>query len=149
MKGLSRRKAFREYLRDFHAVDHPGNYSAEAKKEVYAEIRETLDRAKGRLAATVRATCYNCVGGVDSEPLLGAPSPGGDPGGRERVRDCTIAKCSLHPVRPWQNLKGRPRKAGEDSDPDGASQTDQQGGQAAKATELEAGAATGVTHVER
>lgn len=149
MKRPSRSKAFRSYLREFHAVDHPGNYSAEQKKQVYTEIRETLKRAKGRLAATVRAACYNCVGGVDSVNLRGEPSPGGDPGGRERVRDCSVTKCPLHPVRPWQNLKGRPRKAGQDPAAEEGGQGEEQDVVGAEAAEPGEGSAAAAAEAAR
>lgn len=50
-----------------------------------------------KLAAPVKERCFECVGG-DADPT---PSP------KVRVRDCECTDCPLHPVRPWQDLKGR------------------------------------------
>jgi hypothetical protein len=52
-----------------------------------------------RLAVT--AKCWDCQGGD------------ADGGVRLRVRDCPVARCSLHPVRPWQG------RAAVDSDDEG------------------------------
>lgn len=98
MKGLSRRKAYYAYLRDFHAVDVPGNYSADQKKEVYEDIRAAIAASKGRLAATVRETCIRCVFGDGRDKL--------------QIRDCSATACHLHPVRPFQKLLGRRRPQG-------------------------------------
>lgn len=51
---------------------------------------EKAARNPKSLRLAINAKCFDCVG-ADA-----------DPGPRGRVRDCHIATCSLHPVRPWQ-----------------------------------------------
>lgn len=50
---------------------------------------------QGGLAATLKNTCLECVGGND------------DPGPKLQVKRCQCIDCPLHPVRPWQKISGR------------------------------------------
>lgn len=56
----------------------------------------------------IKAKCWECSG-ADS-----------DPGVRARVRDCSVVKCPLYPVRPWQLTKGRTGYTdGDPAEPEG------------------------------
>lgn len=55
--------------------------------------RNPLEKAAGKptsLRLAVSAKCFDCVGREC------------DPGWRDRIRTCTVARCPLHPVRPYQ-----------------------------------------------
>lgn len=65
---------------------------------------EAAQAKPNSLKLAIKAHCWTCVG-ADA-----------DPGAKFRVRDCAVgAKCSLHPHRPWQTVKGGIRydEAGE------------------------------------
>jgi hypothetical protein len=63
-------------------------------KPVHRNPEEQAQANPGSLKAAIKAFCWGCVG-ADA-----------DPGAKFRVRDCTVTRCSLHPHRPWQNVKG-------------------------------------------
>ena len=58
-----------------------------------SERLDPIERARRNptsKALAIKAKCFECVGaGSDANP-------------RAAVRDCSIAMCPLHPVRPWQ-----------------------------------------------
>lgn len=68
-------------------------------KEMRTEYTAMCRQAKRKLSATIKGTCFGCVGGE------------ADPGPKTRVRDCEITGCALHQVRPWQSVKGRGAKS--------------------------------------
>lgn len=63
-------------------------------KPVHRNPVEQAEANPKSVKAAVKAFCWTCVG-ADA-----------DPGAKFRVRDCTVTRCSLHPHRPWQNVKG-------------------------------------------
>lgn len=69
-------------------------------KEMRAEYATRVRDGRGKIAATIKAICFECVG------------EDADPGPKQRVRDCEIMKCPLRPVRPWQDVKSRTGKNG-------------------------------------
>jgi hypothetical protein len=55
--------------------------------------RDPLEKAAAKptsLRLAITAKCFDCQG-RDC-----------DPGWRDRIRTCSVAKCPLHPVRPYQ-----------------------------------------------
>ncbi|PPC84711.1 MAG: hypothetical protein CTY38_01295 [Methylotenera sp.] len=59
---------------------------------------DPVEKAKANpksLRAAITAHCFTCCGG------------GADPGVRQSVRDCKVTACSLHVLRPWQNVLGK------------------------------------------
>jgi hypothetical protein len=80
----SRQKAYAAYCYDMDG------FKRTPRKHLTAAAREA-----GGYKRLIRDTCFECVG-EDADP---AP--------RRQVRDCRCTSCPLHPVRPWQNLKGR------------------------------------------
>lgn len=79
-----------------------------------APVRKTpLEKAATKptsLRLAVNAKCFSCQGEDQ------------DPGVRKRIRECSVTKCPLNPVRPYQR--------GEEDDGDGES-ADAQDGDAA------------------
>lgn len=67
---------------------------------------DPIEKAKKKpksLRLAVNAKCWDCVGGTS------------DPGPRGRIRDCTVTRCPLHPVRPYQKgAEDEAEAAGED-----------------------------------
>ncbi|MFZ5653175.1 MAG: hypothetical protein ACOY42_02060 [Pseudomonadota bacterium] len=56
---------------------------------------QRAQRNPGSLRLAINGKCWDCVGGsCDTAP-------------RQRIRDCRIIECTLHPVRPYQDVKGR------------------------------------------
>lgn len=56
---------------------------------------EKAKRNPKSLRLAITAKCWDCVGGM------------ADPNPRARIRDCGVSRCSLYPVRPYQNNPGR------------------------------------------
>ena len=59
-----------------------------------------IEKAKANptsLRAAVNGKCWECVGA------------GEDPRPRHSIRDCIHKSCPLHPVRPYQSLRDRPK----------------------------------------
>ena len=55
------------------------------------EVLNPIEKAKANpksLRLAINGKCWDCQSG--------------DPGTRERIRDCWATDCSLHPVRPYQ-----------------------------------------------
>lgn len=92
---VSRLPALKRYYRDFYGVDankkDPGQPTL-CYQDYNARMAELRGQQLGKVVQTI---CFECVGGDD------------DPGPKLRVRDCRCMDCPLHPVRPWQRLKGR------------------------------------------
>lgn len=100
---MSRSKAIRLYC-----IDCMGNGGNTNTPDLIRDCPSTTcalyrvrpyQKNTGRLhrAAAIQARCFDCAGRDDDS----TPSP------RVRVRDCACAACPLHPVRPWQGIKGR------------------------------------------
>lgn len=60
------------------------------EKPVRLDPLEKARKNPKSLRAAVNAKCWECVGA------------GWDPGPRRAIRECTITKCPLWPVRPYQ-----------------------------------------------
>lgn len=89
-------KPLREYFLDLAGVYLNQGCRDAPIREMRAEACANYEAARKKgLAAAVQRICYECQGGD------------ADPGPKIRVRDCTIEQCPLHPVRPWQQVKGR------------------------------------------
>jgi hypothetical protein len=81
-------------------------------KPVHRNPAEQAQANPNSLKAAIRAFCWTCVG-ADA-----------DPGAKFRVRDCTVASCSLHPHRPWQAVKGGELATGQDGELLGSAETE-------------------------
>lgn len=51
------------------------------------------------LRLAINAKCWDCQGGAC------------DPAPRRRIRECSLTRCSLHPVRPYQRADDEPESA--------------------------------------
>lgn len=56
---------------------------------------EKAGRDPKSLRLAINGKCWDCVG-QDADPYP-----------KQRVRDCPMIDCTLWPVRPWKNVKGR------------------------------------------
>lgn len=75
---------------------HAARKARAAAGEVLVRL-DPIEKAKKKpksLRLAVSAKCWDCVGGAS------------DPGPRARIRDCTVTKCPLHNVRPYQKKGG-------------------------------------------
>lgn len=89
----SRAKAVRAYWREHFGLSDPqGGHISELRADYKAQIASLKGTS---LKGHVQQTCFECVGGDD------------DPGPKLRVKRCACSDCPLHPVRPWQQIKGR------------------------------------------
>lgn len=60
---------------------------------VKVERPDPIEKAKRKPASlrlAITAKCWDCQGGA------------GDPNPRQRIGECSVTRCPLHPVRPWQ-----------------------------------------------
>lgn len=98
-RRMSRAKPLRDYYRDFFGLnDRQGPDRAALRADYKAAIADLKGKS---LKREVESICFECVGG-DS-----------DPGPKLRVRDCRCRDCPLHPVRPWQSIRGRAARSGD------------------------------------
>jgi len=105
IRRRSLKQPLKEYFLDLAGVYlNQGCRDAEIGK-LRAEAMANLRKARTEgYAAAVQRICWECVGS-DADP---AP--------KLTVRDCVHSGCPLHPVRPWQDIKGErsPETAPED-----------------------------------
>lgn len=77
-------------------VSHGGKCMLDESARLKGRATPRLDpvaKAKTKpksLRLAVTAKCWDCVGGD------------ADPGPRQRIRECGVRRCPLHPVRPYQ-----------------------------------------------
>lgn len=92
----SKAKALRAYFWDQFMVEQNKGLEGVSARELADDARTAYkDARKGGLALALKRTCLGCVGdGEDTRPKL-------------EIRDCLVTDCPLHPVRPFQHLKGR------------------------------------------
>ncbi|KVP75392.1 hypothetical protein WJ96_06415 [Burkholderia ubonensis] len=81
-------------------------------KPVHRNPVEQAEANPKSLKAAIKAFCWTCVG-ADA-----------DPGAKFRVRDCSVTRCSLHPHRPWQAVKGGELVTGQDGELLGSDETE-------------------------
>jgi hypothetical protein len=81
-------------------------------KPVHRNPVEQAEANPNSLKAAIKAFCWTCVG-ADA-----------DPGAKFRVRDCSVTRCSLHPHRPWQAVKGGELVTGQDGELLGSAETE-------------------------
>ncbi|HDR9103732.1 TPA: hypothetical protein QDB04_000506 [Burkholderia vietnamiensis] len=81
-------------------------------KPVHRNPVEQAEANPKSMKAAIKAFCWTCVG-ADA-----------DPGAKFRVRDCTVTRCSLHPHRPWQSVKGGELATGQDGELLGSDETE-------------------------
>lgn len=80
--------------------------AAEKRKELGIKIQvlSPIQRAAKNptsLRCAINGKCYDCQGA------------GYDPGTKERIRDCEAYDCTLHPVRPYQNIRRRVKECSD------------------------------------
>lgn len=87
--------ALRAYRWEMSGADR-NDRDPDAKRACKQDYKDAMAALKGQSKRKViNETCFNCVGGY------------ADPGPKLRVRDCGCTACPLHPVRPWQGIRGR------------------------------------------
>ena len=92
---VSRLPALKRYYRDYYGLDANKNDPGQPTR-CQQDYKARMAELRGqKLSKMVEGICFECVGGND------------DPGPKLRARDCLCGDCPLHPVRPWQKLKGR------------------------------------------
>lgn len=102
IKTKSKTMALRAYYWQHHGVvENQGTEDGAVVRQDaegdYAKARQKSHQIG--LPAVIKEICYHCEAG------------GIDPGARERVRNCGAPRCALHPVRPWQRIRGRKKIA--------------------------------------
>lgn len=95
-------KALRAYYWQHHSVvENQGNEAAQMLREDaerdYRAARERSLRPDIGLRAVINEVCWRCECG-DDDPLY--PVKAG-----QRIRDCTISHCALHPVRTKKTIE--------------------------------------------
>lgn len=114
IKRVSRLPALKRYYRDFYGVDENKNDPGQPTL-CRLDYNTRMAELRGlNLRPVVESICFECVGGND------------DPGPKLRVRDCACRDCPLHPIRPWQRLKGRSGAKTDADDPSGGLSNDVQ-----------------------
>jgi len=104
IKRVSRLPTLKRYYRDFYGVDENKNDPGQPTL-CRLDYNTRMAELRGvNLRPVVESICFECVGGND------------DPGPKLRVRDCACLDCPLHPIRPWQRLKGRGGAKPSDTD---------------------------------
>lgn len=87
-EAAERRAAWEKELIDAHNKAKSENPTARASPVVRAILQP-------RPSSMVRSNCWTCVGGD------------ADPGGRARVRDCTVWRCAFWKTRPWRDVTAK------------------------------------------